>query len=107
MTSSSDTCSKSPYHRPTPSNRAGRPQADDLVGLREQLLRGVGRAHRHREDDLPRTPLAHGPQRGRVRHAGGHPVVDHDHGAPGEVDERAAAAVAGHAAPQLGSPRAR
>jgi hypothetical protein len=70
------------------AKRRGLVQADHLVAVRAQAFDGIGRADRHRADEVRRVAPAHRIQRDHHRRAGGEAVVDHDHGAAVHVGWR-------------------
>ena len=58
-TSSSLSWLKSSYHSLRPKNLFGRLDAHDIVGDHTQRVDGVGRTHRHRQDDPGSPSTAH------------------------------------------------
>jgi len=58
--------------------RLGHGEADEVVDLRREPRRGVGRGHGHGEHDFPRTAPAHRLDTGLGRVSGGDPVVGQD-----------------------------
>lgn len=57
----------------------------DLDALAAELAGGVGRDHRHREDQPPSAALLEGRQRRAHRGSGGDPVIDHHRCMPLDV----------------------
>ena len=78
MTSSSVVCRKSEYQAPTDPKRAGRVQADDLVGLLAQGGADLRRRDGHGHHDPLRLVLPDGAHGRHHRRAGGQAVVHQD-----------------------------
>ena len=75
--------------------------AHHVVGLGLQRRHALRRAHRHGQDQPPRSPRADRAQRRPRRPPGRQAVVHDDDGAPGDVERRPPAAVALHTLVEL------